>query len=79
MLREEESVDGPTHQCSLSPATQRMLSRCFKDIVRTCNFILVERSNNLPWLTVDFTSLGTLVAPVAGNLWFVLAIVCNVN
>lgn len=39
MIREleEESVDGPTHQCTLSPATQRMLRKCFKDIVRIGN------------------------------------------
>lgn len=32
-MREEESVDGPAHQCSLSPDTQQMLKKCFKDIV----------------------------------------------
>ena len=30
-------------------------------------------------VTVDFISHGTPVAPVDGNLWFVLAIGCNVN
>lgn len=39
MLREleEESVDGPTYQCALTPATQKILKKCFKDIVSVYN------------------------------------------
>ena len=34
MVREEESVDGPAHCCTLTPQTQQILQRCFEDLVR---------------------------------------------
>ena len=37
LLREEVSTDGPTHKCVLSPDTQRIQKKCFKDIVRSAH------------------------------------------
>ena len=33
MVREEEGVDGMAHSCTLTPATQQILKKCFEDLV----------------------------------------------
>ncbi len=43
MLKVEDSVDGPsTHVCTLTPSTQQILRKCFKDIVSCNGEILVQ-------------------------------------